>query len=183
MSTEKHHFKVESLPEDIVAEVQRLITKGEATYSDIAQHLAELGHPVSRSAVGRYGQHLLSRRRNLEATVEVAKELTQLTDQVSLEALASSLALDRIVEVLMTQETSYIESFGVSELTAIMRAVSSMQGASIARQKWEAELAERMRRTADEAARLATQGGLGDQHVDLIRKRILGMFDAETPAP
>lgn len=184
-SKQRRHSKLDELPPEVLHEVQTLIIDGKATYQDIVEHLKTLGHGVSRSCVARYGQFLMQRRHQLHATVEAAKELIKLTDGVSLEELASALALDKVVEVLMRYdkvEMGEFDELNLEQLTGIMRAVSSMQGASIARQKWEAELAERARKAADDVAKTAQRGGLSDEAVQIIRARILGIAEREVPA-
>jgi hypothetical protein len=176
-SSDRRHRKVDELPAELVTEVQRLILDGQATYEDIARFLHEHGHTISRSSIGRYSRHIVQRRDALSATVATAKELALITDTASLEELASTLALDKIIDVLMTHDHVVADELGIAEITNIMRALASLQSASIARQKWHSDVADRARRAADDVAKAAERGGLSDEAVQIIRSRILGVAE------
>lgn len=73
--------KMDKLPGDVLREVDALIVDTSNTYTDISDHLLELGYDISRSAVGRYAvrsnsatQRLLAAQQQTEALVNVIKQ-------------------------------------------------------------------------------------------------------------
>ena len=178
MSESRRHFKVEALPPELIDQVQTMILDDSATYQDIVSHLKAMGTPVSRSSVGRYSRHLLERRQQIESTVAVARELLAISHEGDLEGLASTLALDKIVQVLMTVEVGMDDDqpyLSIQALTSIMRSVACLQSAKLSRDKWRVELAHRSREAADAVAKTASRGGLSPELIDDIRQRVLGI--------
>lgn len=170
----RRHFKVEALPADLLAEVERLTLAG-IPYPAITAHLSGLGHDFTKSSVSRYGRHLLQHQHAIEAATQAAKDFLTIGHDVSLERFASQLAISKIVDVLMTVNLVYDEEMSLGDLTALMRGVAALQAASLARQKWAAEIALRAALAADEVAQVASRGGLSDTVVEDIRRRVLGI--------
>lgn len=180
-SKPRKHFAAQKLPQDLLETIEQLVLEGQ-TYTTIHQHIQGLGAEISRSALARYGQHLLRHKRDLEATGEMARELLQVAQEVPVEELAAKLALERIVHLLLTQEEVLPDDdlgLSIRELTSLCSAVARLQATAIARQRWERDLSERAHQAAQEVAKTAQRGGLSEATVEELRARVLGIAAME----
>ena len=155
--------------------IDRLVADGR-TYDEITAHVKGLGADISRSALARYGKHILRQQQELETASTIAKELLEIaSDGADLTEIASRLVAAKLLAILL-QNDIYLEGddLSLAELINIGRAIATLQAAALAREKWLREAAEH----AKEAAALAReneQSGLSDATVDAIRRRVLGL--------
>lgn len=73
----RKHSKIErALPPEIREAVNAKLTEG-YTYQEVADWLRDLGHGVSKSAVGRYGKDFLARLERLKVAKHQARAIVQ----------------------------------------------------------------------------------------------------------
>lgn len=68
---------IKTLPKPILAEVNRLLTEEQATIDEVVAHLAQLGHPRKRSAVGVYRQEVSKVAEKMRRSREMADALVR----------------------------------------------------------------------------------------------------------
>lgn len=68
---------IKTLPPEILAEVNRLMSDGAATLDEIVDYLKDMGHPRSRSALGRKKQQLDKVAEKLRRSREMANALVR----------------------------------------------------------------------------------------------------------
>lgn len=68
---------IKTLPPEILAEINELLTEEKATIDEIVAHLDYLRHPRSRSAVGRYKQQIDKVAEKLRRSREISQALVK----------------------------------------------------------------------------------------------------------
>lgn len=68
---------IKTLPPEILAEVNRILAEGTTTLDEIVAHLGQLGHPRSRSALGRHKQQLDNVAEKLRRSRDMANALVR----------------------------------------------------------------------------------------------------------
>lgn len=99
----RRHGKVDDLPPEMRAAVNTMLADPKCTYAQIATYLAERGHEVSKSAIGRRAQVFAAQLNQLQILREqVAPILAKLGDQPNLDMLvaATELALQQLIEAV-----------------------------------------------------------------------------------
>lgn len=175
MSDTRRHSTIQQLPDDLQETIRTLVLENKASYTQIHEHVRDLGADVSRSAIARYGRHVIQQQEALVAARDMAKELLQIADGQDLAELASRLVAVKLLSVLM-QNDIYLddEGLGLPALVAIARTVAALQSAALAKAKYDDE----RRAASDEGAAKAARGGLQPDTIESIRKRILGIGEA-----
>ena len=170
------HSSITKLPAEILTAIEAQLHAG-ATYQELADHLGQLGHPVSRSAVGRWGQATLARQARLEASADLARLLSERLGDGELEHAATLLALDLVVGTLMDHEGIEPTELNLPHVTNLMTALSKVSTAALAREKWRVDVERRAAEAAEAVAGKAREGGLSDETVEFIKRRILGVTE------
>lgn len=177
MSERKQRYKAQALPADLQDTIRNMVTAGQATYDEITEHVRGLGADISRSAIARFGKHVLRQQQELETASSIARELLEIAaDGADLTEIASRLVAAKLLAILL-QNDIYLDGddLSLAELINIGRAVATLQAAALQRDKYLREAAERAREAADSLARDGEQSGLSDATVDAIRRRVLGL--------
>lgn len=175
--------KINGLPKDILEELDaRLIDSGFANYRELAAWLKGRGHDICKSAVHCYGRKLeaqfneaIAESRRTRALARAARQEGGEQDTSLLEA-ASSIMQDNLLRVSM--EVKHADDDPATKaktLSQIARAFSDVGRLDIARQKWQSEINAKLTEAANNAAKLATKGGLSAESVAEIRSSILGI--------
>ena len=170
--SERKHWKVKTLPQALQDEIDRLVADGR-TYDEITAHVKGLGADISRSALARYGKHILRQQQELETASTIARELLEIaSDGADLTEIASRLVAAKLLAILL-QNDIYLEGddLSLAELINIGRAIATLQAAALARQKYLREAAE----AAEEIVSRTNKGGLSPESLESIRKRVLGL--------
>ena len=68
---------IKTLPPEVLAQVNRLLTDARWSLDDVVAHLADAGHPRSRSALGRYNQELDQVAERMRRSREMAGALVK----------------------------------------------------------------------------------------------------------
>ena len=172
--------KVNQLPPEIRERLDReLIERGFGDYDAIFELmnglLAEAGYEMalSRSGIHRYGQTFERRVAAIKVATEQAKAITDAVgdDAGSMGAALTSLYQEKAFGVLMDMAINP-EDVGFEKLGLT---IAKMNSSAIQQKKWQAELAEKARATADRVEKAIKSTGLTADTVQNIRKEILGI--------
>lgn len=169
----RKHSKIAALPGAINTEVNRLLTTPGWTYEKIADHLKQLGHPVGKSSVGRYGQDFLSRLQDLKEVKEQAKAIVEETGGtgMEMEEAAAQIALQRVMEFLLNLKQADMEGEQVNKMIS---ALARLQASGASR-----ENVKIIKKKAEQAVKavnaIGKQKGLTPETIKQIEEEILGL--------
>lgn len=170
----RRHYKVtRALPPELVEEVNRRIVEGH-TYEEIAGWLRQMGRPVSKSAVQRYGSHYLTTMERLKLARDQARAIIEeagdLPDTAMAQA-ASEIAIQLIMEALMSVNERGPDGLDKKVIEA-MKALAQLEKSAVAREKLKFDYRQKAE---------AMVGGLKDEDLagktpeeirEIIRQRI-----------
>ncbi len=131
MTNRRKHHKVQDLPDELMATVNEKLVDG-YTYQEIADFLKELGHPVGKSSVGRYGKDFLSRLERLKIVKEQAKTIVNNSADApatEMAEAANQLAMQLIMEALMQ-----VENLEGAKITSIMQSLAKLETSGVRRE-------------------------------------------------
>ncbi len=182
---------VRRLPPELREQIGTLLTEGR-TLTEITAHLAQLGADVSRSALGRYKQHLDKVGEKLRRSREVAEALiAKLGTAPESKALRLNVELMHgvLMDLALSANEEGEEGEGGEAKGVVLDAQSAMWLAKaldhLSRaSKADAELIGKIKEQAEAAARKAAaetavtaarKGGLSAESADAIRREILGI--------
>lgn len=136
MAERRKHHKIAGLPKEIVEAVNKLFVDGK-TYEEISAWLTEMGNPVSKSSVGRYGKDFISRLDRLRLVKDQAKAIVE-TDPdapaTEMHEAANQLAVQLIMETLMN-----VPNLEGAKVTELFKALSLLERSAVAREKLKYE--------------------------------------------
>lgn len=180
---------VRRLPPELREQIGALLEQGR-TLSEITAHLNQLGAEVSRSALGRYKQHLDKVGEKLRRSREVAEALVaKLGNAPESKALRLNVEMMQgaILDLLIKLNEEGEGDDAAKAITLdpqgamlLGKALDHLSRAS----KADAELVGKIREQAEAAARKAAaetavtaarKGGLSAESADAIRREILGI--------
>lgn len=146
MATVRKRSKVSTeLPRPLREAVDRMLIEGE-TYEQISAYLADQGHEIGKSSIGRYGKDFLETCRRVRIVTDQAKQIVSGPDEgLILEESGAKLLLSRILEMITFGEVE------PDKIAALSSAVARLQSAGVQREKLKDELARRMKEAAERA--------------------------------
>jgi hypothetical protein len=148
---------VETLPDEIQQVVHELLKQG-VGYREMADHLGQLGHAVSKSALHRYGQDYRDRLRHVQLLRDQARAyVSEAGAGLELDEAAHQLAMDLVVRVLMKMDPAELAAGDPVKLLG-----------SRARKSAAEEAAGRIEKKA-----VAT--GVSPETIAYIRQEVLGL--------
>lgn len=130
MTRRKHH-KVAQLPQELVDAVNEMLVRGH-TYEEISNWLKQMGAPVSKSAVGRYGKDFHARLERLKQVRDQAKAIVESNmgePATHLAEATNELALSMIMETLST-----LDSLQGEKVTELLKVLPKLADASTRRE-------------------------------------------------
>jgi hypothetical protein len=175
------HGAIDDLPSEVQLQIRDwYVGRPEAkvprlTYNQISAQLEAMGHKISYGQVSRW----LARQRNELERIEKARERAQslqkhlVPDGTNIEEAVVALTGALCLEALADADTLQVAS--IPDLAKVAHAVGTLQGSSVAREKWEQE----KRRKIEEAAaqmKLQMQAEL-EGHPELLG-RLLDIAEA-----
>ena len=166
--------KVQQLPDATrQALEQKLIANGFSDYEALAEWLAENGYEISKSALHRWGQSFEERCSTLKVATEQAKAIVQASpdDEGAMGQALMRLMQERLFTALIDLE---VDPQKVN-IGSIAKALAPIARASIAQQKYAAEVRERVAAAAAAVDNLVRTGGLTKDGGEAIRAQILGI--------
>lgn len=168
----RRHSKVQKLPPEVVAAVNRLLVDG-FTYDQVVEFLNKQGHDVSRSSVGRYGQHFLQKLERLKLAREQAKAIvTEMdgTPATEMHEAANQLAVNLIMDTLMQ-----IDDLQGAKVTELLKALAHLERSAVGRERLKAELHQKAQKVAKDVEERAAAAGLDPDTIRYIREQIYGL--------
>ena len=137
MSNRRRHSKIDELPQELVEVINRKLagtdTDGRKyTYQEITEYLAEMGHQVSKSSVGRYGKNFLSRLERLKVVRDQAKAIVE--DNAGRPATEMAEAANLLATNLIMETLMEVESLEGERLTEILKALARLESSGVRRE-------------------------------------------------
>ncbi|GAB4485975.1 MAG: DUF3486 family protein [Thermodesulfovibrionales bacterium] len=166
----RRHSRIESeLTPELKRQVDALLIE-DKTYDEIAAFLRENGHDISRTSVGRYGKGFLNAYKRLRMIEDQSRTLKgEVGDGMVLEEAASKIFTQQIIEMLLDA------GMEPGKLPKLAMAFSMLQSSSVSREKFKADIAKRVAKTAEAVTQIAKKGGLSEGAAAQIREKILGI--------
>ncbi len=130
MSRRKHH-KVTTFPPEIVEEVNKRLVEGH-THQEIADWLKQMGHPLGRSSVQRYGKDFMARLERLKMIKEQARAIVHEsgdTPGTEMAEAASQMALELIISKLQK-----VRDLDEVDIAAILKAIPRYEQSAVRRE-------------------------------------------------
>ena len=171
------HGKIDHLPGDMKAKVDRLILDGGATYEEIKVWLAQQDLQISVSSIGRYAKRILSIR-------DTARQARMYLEEIQAAGLDIDQALDGLAGQALLDLVARLDPDEAGDLSQVVPALVRVQTLGLRRRELElkeaaairaAEALERTRQVAEEVKDSAKAGGLSDEAAAAIRDKILGI--------
>lgn len=168
---------VNKLPPEVKAWLDQALVEGNFTgYQSLADDLQERGFTLSRSAIQRYGQAFEEQLGNLKRVTEQARIIIETTPD---DANAMGDALTRLVQQKAFAALSKVEDIDGMSLPAISRIVADMNKYAVAQKKWAVEVREKLQAAADVVEKHGRRGGMSQETVEMIKRKILGLAPQE----
>ncbi|WP_027360880.1 DUF3486 family protein [Desulforegula conservatrix] len=150
-----------------------LVEKNFSGYQLLENELKERGYQISKSAIHRYGQNFEKRLAAVRLSTEQAKAIVDASpdDEGAVNDALMRLVQDKLFNVLIDLEVDPAKvNFG-----SLARAVAELGRASVTQKKWASEVKKKAEEAAATVVQAARKGGLSDDTVDEIKRRILGI--------
>jgi len=162
------HSKISALPESIRQLVDAKLMHG-YTYEDVTTYLQNMGHDVSKSGVGRYGQQYL---RKFEA-VRMAKDYARLLSEDNVDRPTTELheANNAIISQSI-METLVDPNATTEDKAAAAKSIATLQRAQVQneRLKLESRKAAGIIRTAMNRIKTGVFAELGEKYPDIAER-------------
>lgn len=173
---------IKTLPKEVQGAVVKALEQG-ATIDGIVAHLSELGHPRSRSAVGRYAREyaeLAEKQRDIRVVAEAfAKDFggTENAEGKLMVQMLTSIGARMILPIAAGQE----EDLDPKAFHFLAKATRELQSAAKIDADRDARVREEGRKQAEAEMRrkLDEAGGKGELDPEALKRaqRILGFAD------
>jgi hypothetical protein len=176
----RRHPKLLKLPPGLVRQVDEMLTStGEArkTYDEISAWLAEQGHPVSVSAIGRYARWLAAFER-VKLVGEQAKVIiseAQSEGGLAIEEATAKVAAVVVMEVLQEAMNGKGGQVDTKRVGKLIGEYAKLQASSVLRERWKAQMAQ-LRQKAEKAVQnIERKTQLSPDTLSYIREVIYGL--------
>lgn len=173
--TRRRHSKITDLPESAKAAVDDLLASG-ARYEQIAAYLAERGHPVGKSSVGRYAKDVAEAARELTVITEQLKPVLERVGEnpnLELGSVATQMGLMTVIRLLKATEIgggdAGSEDDRAKALAAVCRAAAQLQRSQAAAEKYRMQWREQKAAADAELDKLGTSQGITGEVVEQIK--------------
>lgn len=173
--------KLDLLPDDLRRDLDaRIIGNGFAGYVELSAWLASRGFSIGKSAVGAYGQKLERRLSAIRASTEAARLITEAAPDESDDRSNAiiSLVQTQIFEALLGLQDAEDENDPGARVEILGKAaknIATLTRASVARNKWAAEVRKKIDTAAAEVRKLAAGAGVSDETLAAIDARLQGI--------
>lgn len=164
---------VYKLPPKVREQLEQILIESNFTgYTELREWCLEQGFDISRSALNRFGQDFEAQVSAIKLSTDQARAIVAASpddDNTVNDALIRLVQKD-LFELLIELTPG---ERGKLNLPKIAKAIADLGRASVQQKKYAAEVRKRAQAAADEIGKVATRGGLTDETVDLIKRRIL----------
>lgn len=164
---------VYKLPPKVREQLEQILIESNFTgYTELRDWCLEQGFEISRSALNRFGQDFEAQVSAIKLSTDQARAIVAASpddDNTVNDALIRLVQKD-LFELLIELTPG---ERGKLNLPKIAKAIADLGRASVQQKKYAAEVRKRAQVAAEEIGKVATRGGLTDETVDLIKRRIL----------
>lgn len=163
--------KVEALPAEVKAWLDKALVEGNFSgYEQLEDELKARGHTIGKSSLHRYGSAFEQKLASLKMASEQAKAVVTAApdEEGAVNEALMRLVQEHLFNLLMAEG-------GKMDLPKVARAVAELGKASVTQAKWRAEVRAKAEAAAEAAARIGRKGGLSEDSVAEIRRKILGI--------
>lgn len=163
--------KVEALPAEVKAWLDKALVEGNFSgYEQLEDELKARGHTIGKSSLHRYGSAFEQKLASLKMASEQAKAVVTAApdEEGAVNEALMRLVQEHLFNLLMAEG-------GKMDLPKLARAVAELGKASVTQAKWRAEVRAKAEAAAEAAARIGRKGGLSEDSVAEIRRKILGI--------
>ncbi len=172
--------KIAGLPPDLRAWLDRALSdQAFAGYEQLSDLLRERGYEISKSSLHRYGEKLERRLSAIKASTEAAVAIANAAPDDADERSAAVMALIQtdVFDVLLQLQEAEAAEPGerLKLLRGAAKSIAELSRASVNQRKRRDDVAAKVRVAADQAAKIASRGGLSPDTVAEIRKAVLGV--------
>lgn len=171
--------KVEQLPPEVRAWLDQHLVEGNFSgYEALAAELEARGCEISKSSLHRYGKAFQDRLKRIKLSTERAQAMR---DYLGDDEGAVTDSLIRQAQWLLEESLAELDPKEVDQkgLATVAKAIAELSRASVTSKKYMREVRQAAAQAAEEVAEVATAGGLSDESVQLLRKKILGIPDVK----
>lgn len=165
---------VTQLPPVVKAWLDQSLVEGNFSgYQALADELKGRGYEVSKSSLHRYGSSFEERIEKLKIATEQAKAVVQSApdDEGAMGDALTRLVQQKTFDILLDLEVDP-ESVKLADIGTM---VAKLNATSVQQKKWQAEVKRKAQVAAAEVETVAKAGGLSEETVEAIKKRILGI--------
>ncbi len=163
--------KVEALPAEVKAWLDKTLVEGNFSgYEQLEDELKARGHTIGKSSLHRYGSAFEQKLASLKVASEQAKAVVTAApdEEGAVNEALMRLVQEHLFNLLMADG-------GKMDLPKVARAVAELGKASVTQAKWRAEVRAKAEAAAEAAAKIGRKGGLSEESVAEIRRKILGI--------
>ena len=163
--------KVEALPAEVKAWLDKALVEGNFSgYEQLEDELKARGHTIGKSSLHRYGSAFEQKLASLKMASEQAKAVVTAApdEEGAVNEALMRLVQEHLFNLLMAEG-------GKIDLPKVARAVAELGKASVTQAKWRAEVRAKAEAAAEAAAKIGRKGGLSEESVAEIRRKILGI--------
>lgn len=166
--------KVSALPKAVKDWLDKeLVEGGFAGYESLSAELKTRGFDISKTGLHRYGQQFEDRLKSLKLVTEQARAVVEASPD---EDDAVNQALVRVTqEKLFTLMLDLQIDPKQVDIAKITRSIADLARSSTTAKEYAGKVRERTKAAAAEVADVAKAGGLSDDAVEQIKRRILGI--------
>lgn len=163
--------KANALSPDLLEQVDRLLVEG-SSFEEIGAFLADQGHDIKQTTIGRYGEGFLQCLRRLRIIEEKSRALASDDESgLAMGEAASRLFAQMIIEAQLKGEID------IKVLPKLLADFARLQSSNVQRERLRREFRARAEKAAEEVGRKTAKGGLSDETADWIRRKILGITE------
>lgn len=178
-NSRRRHSKITSeLPPALVEALNAKLLEG-FTYEEITQWLVGEGHPISRSAVGRYSKDFLTRLERLKNVRDQAKAIVDDASddpQTAMAEATSQIAFQLLMEALMEAGDKGPKGLDKTMIDAI-KALAQLEKSGVDREKLKQHHREKVKKVAEDVEKRAAAAGLKPEELKYIREQIYGIVE------
>lgn len=173
--------KFDLMEDSVRAELdRRIVANGFGNYVALSAWLTEQGYEIGKSAVGMRGQNLKRKLAAIRASTEAAKMIAAAAPDEADErsnAIISLVQTEMFEALVQMQEAADEEDQGarIEILGKAAKHIATLTRASVARNKWAAEVKLKVDAAAQSVADTCKRAGISDDTADALRRQILGI--------
>lgn len=159
---------------------ERIIAAGFGSYIALSNWLRERGYSIGKSAIGAYGQKLERRISAIKTSTEAARMIAQAApdDADDRSNAIISLVQTELFESLLALQDAEDETDPAERVALLGKAaknIATLARASVARNKWAAEVRKKVDQASAEIKQIAAGAGVSEDTMAAIDRRLQGI--------